>query len=45
MTKSATSALAQSMVPEQVTYADREQMLLAYRLRSGARKQDEESRE
>lgn len=33
MTKSATNALAQSMVPEQVTYADREQMLLGYRLR------------
>lgn len=35
MTKSATNALAQMMVPEQVTYADREQMLLGYRLRSG----------
>jgi enoyl-CoA hydratase/carnithine racemase len=33
MTKSAASALAQTMVPEQVTYADREQMLLGYRLR------------
>ncbi len=33
MTKSATNALAQMMVPEQVTYGDREQMLLAYRLR------------
>ncbi|MBF6600784.1 MAG: enoyl-CoA hydratase/isomerase family protein [Dehalococcoidia bacterium] len=35
MTKSATNALAQMMVPEQVTYADRDQMLLGYRLRSG----------
>ena len=34
MTKSATNALAQSMVPEQVTYADREQMLLGYKLRA-----------
>ncbi len=33
MTKSAANALAQSMVPEQVTYADREQMLLGYKLR------------
>ena len=33
MTKSATNALAQLMVPEQVTYADREQMLLGYKLR------------
>ncbi|MGH7634278.1 MAG: enoyl-CoA hydratase/isomerase family protein, partial [Gemmatimonadaceae bacterium] len=33
MTKSATNALAQMMVPEQVTYADREQMLLGYKLR------------
>jgi enoyl-CoA hydratase/carnithine racemase len=35
MTKSATNALAQMMVPEQVTYADREQMLLGYKLRPG----------
>ena len=33
MTKSATNALANAMVPEHVTYADRDQMLLAYRLR------------
>jgi hypothetical protein len=33
MMKSATNALAQLMVPEQVTYADREQMLLGYKLR------------
>jgi len=38
MTKSASNALAQLMVPEQATYSDREQMLLGYMLRSRARR-------
>ena len=47
MTKSSCAALARAMVPEEVTYADREQMLLGYRLRrrpSGEPGAREESR-
>jgi len=40
-TKSATNALANAMVPEHVTYADRDQMLLAYRLRRRPGEQEE----
>jgi enoyl-CoA hydratase/carnithine racemase len=44
MTKSATLALQQAMVPEEVTYSDRDLMLLSYMLqrrrRDDAKKQD-----
>jgi enoyl-CoA hydratase/carnithine racemase len=39
MTKSATNAMAQLMVPGQAAHADREQMLLAYQLRSRRQKE------
>ena len=39
MTKSATNAMAQLMVPGQASHADREQMLLAYQLRSRRQKE------